>query len=155
LLLTGLKALAQCSQFWRGAAVYAPLFLGNTDCGGSIGSFGGAGRSKLTPYLPPHSAASSIQHTYRLHIIERNCCLLPHLCGPYTSRPGCPYFTDEFAAKQNAYYCVQLAITYTKWEFPNLISYLTVLRGRDRDMQPPYSTNWTSFYRESCAHIPC
>jgi hypothetical protein len=38
-LLTGSKALAPCSRFWRGAAVHAPLFLGYTDCGGSIGSF--------------------------------------------------------------------------------------------------------------------
>jgi hypothetical protein len=64
----GSKALAPCSQSWRGAAVYAPLFLGYTDCGSSIGAFGGARRSNLTPYLPPHSAASHIQLAYRSYV---------------------------------------------------------------------------------------
>ncbi len=39
LSLPGSKALAPCSRFWRGAALYATLFLGYTDCGGSIVSF--------------------------------------------------------------------------------------------------------------------
>ncbi len=30
--------------------------------------FVGAGRSKFTPYLPPHSAATVIQHSYRSYV---------------------------------------------------------------------------------------
>ncbi len=32
------------------------------------GLFVGAGRSKFTPYLPPHSAATVIQHAYRSYV---------------------------------------------------------------------------------------
>ncbi len=48
--------------------MYATLFLGYTDCDGSIGSFCWARRSKFTPYLPPHSAASRIQLAYQYYV---------------------------------------------------------------------------------------
>jgi hypothetical protein len=48
--------------------VHAPLFLGYTDWDGSIGFFVGAGRSKFTPDLPPHSTASRIQLAYLSYV---------------------------------------------------------------------------------------
>ncbi len=67
-LLPRLKAPAPCSRFWRGAAVYATLFLGYTDGVAASGLFVGATRSKFTPYLSPHSAASCIQLAYQSYV---------------------------------------------------------------------------------------
>ncbi len=53
-LSPGLNAFAPCSQFWRGAAVYATLFLGYTDCGGRIASFCWGKEVKIYT-LPPTS----------------------------------------------------------------------------------------------------
>ncbi len=51
-LLPGSKVLAPCFRFWRGAAVYDPLFLRYTDWCGSIG-FVCWGREVKIYTLPP------------------------------------------------------------------------------------------------------
>jgi hypothetical protein len=51
--------------------------------------------STFTCYISPTSAASSIQHAYRLYLIWQNCCILPFLRGPYKSRPSSNVATEE------------------------------------------------------------
>jgi hypothetical protein len=58
--MQGLEDLASCSGRWRGAAVYASLFLGYTDCCGSIQSMRWGQEAIFLPYLPPHTAATAI-----------------------------------------------------------------------------------------------
>jgi hypothetical protein len=63
----GSKALAPCSRFWRGAAVYAPLFLGYTDYGSSFGSF--CWCREVKPYtLPPSPLCCLTYPAYRPYV---------------------------------------------------------------------------------------
>jgi hypothetical protein len=48
-------------------------------------------------YLTPHAAATRIQKAHRLRVIGRHRRILPSLCGPYKSRPGCPIVSDGYA----------------------------------------------------------
>ncbi len=52
--------------------MYAPLLLGYTQTAvAAADPPTGAGRSQFTPYLPPHKAATAIQHVYRSYLRER------------------------------------------------------------------------------------
>ena len=55
-------------------------------------------------YLTPHAAATRIQKAHRLRVIGRHCHILPSLCGPYKSQPGCHIVSDGYATTQNARY---------------------------------------------------
>ncbi len=62
--LQGLEDLASCSGRWRGAAVYAPMFLGYTDCCGSIWSMRSDWKTNFhTLPLTPHSC-----HSYSMRL---------------------------------------------------------------------------------------
>jgi len=111
----------------------------------------GVGETTLTIYISPTSAASKIQYAYRHHLVRRNRLLLPCLRGPYTSRPGSTVATDEWAADMNAFYRYQLARMHRSWAalpLADLISYLSVLRGLDPSLWPPFSENRDALYRE-------
>jgi hypothetical protein len=66
--LPGSKALAPCSQFWRGLLCMPLCFWATQTVVAASGLFVGARRSKFTPYLPPHSSASRIQLAYRYYV---------------------------------------------------------------------------------------
>jgi hypothetical protein len=72
----------------------------------------GVGAPKLTSYISPTFAATIIQQTYRLNLIRQNRCILPCLCGPYKSQPGCKVATDKWVADLNSSYCSNLASMY-------------------------------------------
>ena len=111
----------------------------------------GLGETTLTLYISPTSAASKIQYAYRHHLVRRNRLLLPCLCGPHKSRIGCPYATEEFTAKLNSSYRSRLARMHRGWAalpLADLISYLSVLRGLDPSLWPPFSENRDTIYRE-------
>jgi hypothetical protein len=129
--------------FWAAQTKAALSLLG----AGVIGS-------TFTSYISPTSAASSIQHIYCHHLIWQNRCLLPCLCGPHTSRPGCLSFMDDHATKMNARYRSMLATMYQDWAaFPmtDLVSFLSALRGQDIDLWPPFFTDWVTFNWEYSA----
>jgi hypothetical protein len=70
------------------------------------------GEPKLTSYISPTSAATSIQQAYRLYLVRRTRRIIPCLRGPYTSRPGSTVATEEWAANFNASYRSTLASMY-------------------------------------------
>jgi hypothetical protein len=74
----------------------------------------GVGEPKLTSYISPTSAATSIQQTYRLYLIRRTRCIILCLRGPYTSRPGSTVATMEWATNLNASYRTRLASMYRR-----------------------------------------
>ena len=111
----------------------------------------GVGDTNITSYISPNSAASTIQYTYRRHLVRRNRLLLPGLQGPYTSRPGCTSRTEEWAAEMNGYYCSLLASMYRAWArlpFADLVSYLSDLRSLHVDAWPPMSSDYDTMSRE-------
>ena len=114
----------------------------------------GVREPNITSYISPNSAASTIQYAYRQRIIRRNCLLLPCLRGPYTSKPGNRFRTDKWAATTNTHYRSRLASMHRSWAtlpLADLVSYLSVLRGLDQSLWPPYSVDWDTFHRESNA----
>ena len=113
----------------------------------------GVGETTLTIYISPTSAASKIQQAYHFYLIRRNRLLLPCLQGPY-KRIGSVFATDDWAAKMNTSYRSRLASMNRSWAalpLADLVSYLTVLRGLDQSLWPPYSNDWATFNRESHA----
>ena len=114
----------------------------------------GVREPNITSYISPNSAASTIQYAYRQSIIRRNCLLLPCLRGPYTSKPGYRFRTDEWAATENTRYRSRLATMYRRWaDIPlaDLIRYLSVLRGLDMSSWPPVSKERIPYLREASA----
>ena len=114
----------------------------------------GVGETTLTIYISPTSAASKIQQAYRFYLIRRNRLLLPCLQGPYTSRIGSVFATDDWAAKMNNSYRSCLASMHRSWAalpLADLVSYLSVLQGLDQSLWPPYSDDRTAINRESHA----
>jgi hypothetical protein len=115
------------------------------------GLFVGATRSKFTLYLPPHSAATSIQQAYGLYLIRRTRHIIPCLRGPYTSRPGSTVATEEWAANLNASYRSTLASMYQRWAhlpFTALVSYLSELQSLHVTKWPPLSSDSDTLWRE-------
>ncbi len=89
-------------------------------------------------YLTPHSAATRIQKAHRLRVIGCHRRILPSLCGPYKSRPGCP----GYATAQNARHRSMLINMYMDWsgcDFQQLISYLEILRSTEISLLPSSS----------------
>jgi hypothetical protein len=102
----------------------------------------------LNPTLPP-MLLLNISH--RLRVIRHHCRILPSLCGPYKSRPGCPIVSDGYATAQNACYRSILIDMYMDWsgcDFQELISYLEILRSTDISMWPSSSDDdvWCQEY---------
>jgi hypothetical protein len=88
-------------------------------------------------YLTPHAAATHIQKAHRLRVIGHHRRILPSLCGPYKSQPGCPIVSDGYATAQNARHRSILIDMYMDWsgcDFQELISYLEILRSTDISM---------------------
>ena len=107
--------------------------------------------TNITSYISPNSAASTIQYAYRHHLVRRNRLLLPGLRGPYTSRPGSPVATEEWAAQMNAYYRSALASMYRDWArlpFAALVSYVSELRRLHFAAWPPMSSESDRMWRE-------
>ncbi len=114
----------------------------------------GVGETTLTIYISSTSAASKIQQAYRFYRIWRNRLLLPCLQGPYKSRIGSIFANDNWAVKMNTSYRSRLASMHRSWAtlpMADLVSYLSVLRGLDQNLWPPYSVDWDTFHRESNA----
>ncbi len=63
----GLEALASRSRRWREAAVYL-CFWATQTAGAALDLCVGARRPTFTPCLPPHTAATVIQHAYHSYI---------------------------------------------------------------------------------------
>ncbi len=104
----------------------------------------GSGRSEFSPYLPPHKAATAIQHAYRVSTIRRNRRILPRLCGPYHDPP----YHDPDYEDYKATYRRNMVELYEYWTvLPDLILYYSTLRGRDMASLPPWSVDM-DYYRE-------
>ena len=89
-------------------------------------------------YLTPHAAATRIQKAHRLRVIGRHCRILPSLCGPYKSRPGCP----GYATAQNACHRSMLMDMYMDWsgcDVQQLVLYLEILRSTEISLWPSSS----------------
>jgi hypothetical protein len=89
-------------------------------------------------YLAPHAAATHIQKAHCLRVIGRHRHILPSLCGPYKSQPGCP----GYATAQNARHRSMLIDMYMDWsgcDFQQLISYLEILRSTGISLWPSSS----------------
>jgi len=114
----------------------------------------GVGDTKITSYISPTSAASTIQYAYRHHLIWCNCRIIPCLRGPYTSQPGCTVATEKWAADMNASYCSTLASfasMYRKWAhlpFAALVSYLSDLWHLQSAAWPHMSSDYETILRE-------
>ncbi len=111
----------------------------------------GVREPKLTPYLPPHSAATTIQQAYSLYLIRHTRRIIPCLQGPYKSWPGSIVATEEWAAKMNAYYCSDLASMYQGWAhlpFAALVSYMSTLQSLQVTAWPPLSSDYDILCRE-------
>ena len=114
----------------------------------------GVGETTLTIYISPTSAASKIQQAYRFYLIWRNRLLLPCLQGPYKSWIGSVFANDNWAAKVNTSYRSCLASLHRSWAallLADLVLYLSILRGLDQSLWPPYSDDRTAIDRESHA----
>ena len=111
----------------------------------------GVGETTLTIYISPTSAASKIQQAYRFYLIRRNRLLLPCLQGPYKSRIGSVFATDDWAAKMNTSYRSRLASMHRSWAalpLADLISYLSGLRRLDVTVWPPMSSDRDTMWWE-------
>jgi hypothetical protein len=111
----------------------------------------GVGEPKLTSYISPTSAATSIQQAYCLYLIRRTCLIIPCFRGPYTSQPGCPVATEEWAANLNTSYCSTLASMYQRWAhlpFAALVSYLSELQSLHITAWLPISSDSETMWRE-------
>jgi hypothetical protein len=111
----------------------------------------GVGEPKLTSYISPTSAATTIQQAYRLYLLRHTRRIIPCLRGPYTSRPGSTVATEEWAADMNAHYCSTLASMYRRWaHLPStaLISYLSELQSLHASTWPPMSSDLDTLMRE-------
>jgi hypothetical protein len=81
-------------------------------------------------YLTPHAAATRIQKAQHLSVIGCHRHILPSLCGPYKSRPGCPIVSDGYATAQNARYRSMLIDMYMDWLA--ILATSSCLNGNDR-----------------------
>ena len=147
--LPRLKALAPCSRFWRGPSCM-PLVLWATQTMAASNLLG-VGDTKITSYISPTSAASTIQYAYGHHLIRHNCCIIPCLRGPYISQPGCTVATEKWAADMNASYCSTLASMCQKWAhlpFAAMVSYLSDLRCLQSTKWPHMSSDYETMLRE-------
>ena len=111
----------------------------------------GVGEPKLTSYISPTSAATSIQQAYRLYLIRHTRRIIPCLRGPYTSWPGSTVATEEWAANLNASYCSTLASMYRRWAylpFTALVSYLSELQSLHVTKWPPLPSDYDTLWRE-------
>ncbi len=114
----------------------------------------GVGETTLTIYISPTSAASKIQQAYPFYRIRRNRLLLPCVQGPYKAQIGSIIANADWASKRNTYYRSRLASMHQSWAtlpLADLVLYLSVLRGLDKSLWPPYSVDRDTFHRESDA----
>ena len=111
----------------------------------------GVGEPKLTSYISPTSAATSIQQAYRLYLVRHTRRIIPCLRGPYTSRPGSTVATKEWATNLNASYRTRLASMYRRWAhlpFTALVSYLSELQSLHVTKWPPLSLDYDTLWWE-------